>query len=49
MNSISVECKKCKRQVDCEIIEMHEGSDCWMVFTVKCPECGSIMEIKMYS
>ena len=47
MNSVGIECKECRRNVDGEIIEMHEGEDCWMVFIVRCPECGDIMEIKM--
>ena len=41
MNTVGMECKECDKQVDCEIIEFHEGEDCWMVFTVKCPECGA--------
>ena len=47
MNSVGMECHECEKNVDCEIIEMHEGEDCWMVFIVRCPECGHIMEIKM--
>ena len=48
MNTVGMECKECNKQVVCEIIEIHEGEDCWMVFTVKCPECGAIMEFKMF-
>lgn len=47
MNSVRMECKNCEKIVDCEIIEMHEGEHCWMVFVFKCPECGNVMEIKM--
>lgn len=42
-------CHNCKRDVNHEVEEFHEGTDCWLEIEVKCSECGSKQTIKLHS
>ena len=49
MNEFEMECHKCEKTNVMEVVEMKEGKDCWLEISLKCPECGHVNEIRLFS
>lgn len=48
MDNMEVYCEECKIETHHDVLEMKEGTDCWLEIHVKCSKCGREHEINLF-